>query len=817
MKKIKILILLILTLGLFLCFSNVKTEAATSGSYVHVYINGEYKIRCSSDTMTNYINGVGSLNSNGWPTVWMSNSYTAGMTFEVATADLSGNKVWDSFPVFADYFMNECVNSSDIVLMPLYLWFYSNEPKYATINFTCTMKGYSYESQTVTWNVANAFTYSDFPTYFYNETTVKDEKISNGNWFNDDTLTICNDNYSVILEGGKTYNYDYYISGTAIAPVPDFDESVFETADVPKKICADEEYIKLPGYIGGYPVTWSLLLSAASYVEFSYYNDYILLKRLQPLQTSETIFLSAIVSPDGETSYTHTYYFLLEANVIQLSSPTLNIVAENGIASKLVWTAVEKADWYIISYGEDEDEVIGKVAASTTSYYLPGGLEEVGNYNLYVKAVSDSENYLDSSLSNGVTYFYNIDYLQLDTPVLSLDDHTLSWDAIDSVGFYELYCDLKLIKTLDVDTLSIDIYDLDLKTGTYSFRLIAVPKDVTTYANSQYSLPIVFEQKPKSLNFYYNGVLYKTVYSPNVQGEGSAAKNEYFLANLLPTEIALTDSVGIVQGYYLDKELTDKIDSSIIYYSWSAIDFHYLEIYMEVIQPLDYNGPTLIWKNPSSFLDTESITKIVRKACEDGTKDSFILKLIDDGYTGHGDSAGNYVMSYECKVGDYVSTINLTIRVSASIKVDYLYNDTWYCSTIVEKPDIVSTAKAVGALPDTELSYTIVTYHNETSVDYYSTKPSTGIYSFLITYNSTAGSKGIYRFEMNYNLGIDYEIEEESNILPIILKIGGITLGVIIIVVFYKKVVKPLKKAKNKKNYNYSYRRRYAKKRGWYR
>lgn len=823
MKRLKILTLLILTLGLILCFSNIKTEAyyETEGSYVYVYINGTARLRVTYDTMQTYLSEEG-LASNGWPSSWMTNSYTSGMNFDGASWDVSGNQVISTFGVVLDTFFNAFTfaDAEGTFSTNVYLWFSSSSStsKYATLKFTYTSPTGNYDKETITWNTDNVFKYSDFPTVFYNNNTGQYDTITGGHWFNDDTLELLSDSYTTIFVGGQTYNFDYFVSGDVGSDTEEFDETKWNSLNVPTILYADEQYAKLPTNFDTYTLVWSLLYPAVNYAEFGTATDTFLpLYRLQPLDTAVTITLQAMVTIDDDTYYTHEYSILIQADVTQLEAPVLEKI-QVGESFKLQWNFVKKAGGYAICLGTEEDEVIATVNSQTNTYFLPGALDTVGSYTLYVKALSNQSHYTDSNLSNGVSYYFNSDYRQVSTPVLTLTDHTLSWEASSLVQYWELYCNLELVKVIDGGITSFDLYDLNLDPGTYEFRLVALAADLENYENSKYSEEVTFTQKKQSINFYYNGILFKTIYPSNLQGEDNAAKNEYFIANLLPTEISLDDGIGVVQGYYLDKELTDEIDSSIIHNSWAAIEYEYLEIYMDVIQPLDYNGPTLIWKKPNAFLDEETITKFVRNACKEGTKDNFTLTLKTDGYTGHGDSPGSYNMIYECKVGDYVSNINLVVRVSASVKVDYLFNDSWYCSTIVAKPDIVATAKAVGSLPETELAYTIVTYHNETSVDYYASKPTTGVYSFLITYNSTSGEKGIYRFEMTYFTNTPFEyVEEKSNILPIILTIGGITITIVVVVLFYKKVVKPLKKAKNKKNFNYSYRKKYYRKRGYYR
>lgn len=825
MKKLKILTLLILSLGLILCFSNIKTKAyyETEGSYLYVYINGTARLRVTYDTMQGYLSEEG-IASNGWPTSWMTNSYTSGMTFDGASWDVSGNQVIDTFGVVLDTFFNAFTFAGvdGVFSTNVYLWFSSTSstPKYATLKFTYTAYPYQYESIIVTWNTDNVFKYSDFPTVFYNNKTGKYDTITGGHWFNDDTLQLLLDDYLAFFVGGKTYNFDYYVSGDVGSDTEEFDETKWNSLNVPTVLYADEQYAKLPTIFDTYTLVWSLLYPAVNYVEFGTVTDtFIPLYRLQPLNSSITINLQVMVVVD-DTYYTHEYSILIQADVTKLEAPVLEKI-QVGESFKLQWNFVENAaGGYAICLGNEEDEIIATVNPQTNTYFLPGALDVVGHYTLYVKALSAQSHYTDSNLSNGVSYYFNSDYRQLSTPVLTLTDHTLSWQSSSLVQYWELYCNLNLVRVLDADITSFDIYDLNLDPGTYEFRLVALAADLENYENSKYSEEVTFTQKKQSINFYINNTLYKSIYPSNLKGEDNISKKEYFIANLLPKEISLEDGkVGIVQSYYLDKELTDEIDSSIIYNSWSAINYEYLEIYMDVIQPLDYNGPTLIWKNPASLLlDKDTITKHVRIACEEGTKDNFTLTLKTDGYTGHGDSPGSYNMVYECKVGDYVSTINLVVRVSASIKVDYLFNDSWYCSTIVAKPDIVSTAKAVGSLPETELAYTIVTYHNDSGEDYYSSKPTTGAYSFLITFNSTSGEKGFYRFEMNYGVEPDYEFQEEkTNILPIIFTIGGITVTIVVVVLFYKKVLKPFKKTKNKRNFHYKERRKYYRKRGLYR
>lgn len=821
----------IFTLLLLLCFSILtisfgsKAYYDSNSSYMYIYLDGELSIRTHYDTIEKYVNNPdpGDIASNGWPTAWIYNSKVSNKTFDCVTLDLGGTEIVHTFSELYELWIEAWTfaDAEGPRTLNVYLWFISSgeESRFAKLYFykddvlhptnDLNYGLYNTNEDFVRWNTDYSFTYNDLLEL------IEGSELTDGGAFYFEKTTLIKSDFSEKLVGNNTYRIDYVTE--KFTENDYFDESYFDTLVLPHDFPATSSSIDLPNTCCGFDITWHISGTYSDYVELKEYSTYTALKKLKNPTKKELVLLVGLVTAensDGDLQdFEYYHYISLHSDKQQLDTPVVNISS-----NKMVWDSVDYCYLYGIYL---DDELIA--TTPNNYYYLPGAIDEVGTYVLTVKALSTNESYVDSNYSNGVTFYYTFDYTQLNTPVLELNGHVISWDAISNAAFYEIYVDLNLVKTVNSSVLSFDLNDLNLNSGNYEIRIKAIASELDQYSDSMFSAEIKYEQLGKTISFYFGNELVKTItYSSLASAYETDAERADYFERLLPERVIKNDVIGIVNAFYLDLDLTDEITSDVIYWSWKTLNFIHLDIYLDVTFPLDYQGPTLIYKNPNSFLDISTITNIINGYCKIGASDKYILSIISDGYTGNGNNPGEYIINYQVKVKDYITDINLTIRVTNIIKADYLYGDTWYTSSIISKEDLISTCKNIGVLPNTELAYSIVSYNEETKTDFYAEKADFGNYSFLINYNSTSGQKGLYQFKIKYFGETPYDFIEESTFdMGFLVAIIFIALIVLAIIFYNTKIKKVIKKTKNKK-YSYSNKKnnyynnnyRYSKKKG---
>ena len=751
--------------------SNAYYDSSTSR--VHVYINGINRYSAYFDELSDYIKG-NNLNENGWPSKWMTNEFTYNMTFDNASFDKNGEEVCNSYGEFYDRWMTafSFPEATGSFYTQIYLWFYNSNSNsnYSNIEFTMTRNGYSYEKITMLWNCLNEFTYNDLPEAFYNESTTNWDSAVGGSWYfcDEKNDTLIGTDYSVKLTGGKTYKFDYYVSPY----LEEVYKNYLNYLVLPDTLYPDDDSIKIPKALndGYYILTWNHRGHSSSFVEFERYNDdYLSLTRIQDLQQSVVITIEAILEING-LEYSKTFDITILSKPTKLDAPVLEKEIDYDYATTtLKWNSIKKADYYeLYSVNGTDYDLIATIPSSATPFYkLPGGLSDTGYYSFVVRAKSYNDDYYTASNdSNTVNYLFDSVIERLNAPALTLEDHYLKWNSVSYANGYELYCDNELVMSFDYNELEFDIYDLNLATGPHSFRMVALSGNTNEFLDSAYSNKIDYTEEVKGIVIFYNGKPVKTIAKSSLAGFTDEKLKES-LYKALPTEISLDNGVAIIQKYYLNSIMVTEITRDNIYDHWKKQNYCYLELYVTAIQPLVYDGPKIIWKNANSSLKVDDITSIVNNYCKTGTKDKYVLNLVKNEYEGNGDKAGNYIMTYQCLVGDYVTNINLTIKVSNKLKVDYVYDNKMFSKNIVSREDIVYTCKTIGILPDVDLMYSIVSLHNETKADYYSENAPKGAYNFLIQYESNAGNSGLVQFEVNYNTGSNWQGIEQSSDFPI--------------------------------------------------
>lgn len=822
-KIIKKICLLVIFLSFLTLFNFYTTKAATlETSIIYVYINGRSAITCTGKEFVEL--DANEFHSSGWPVRWIDNANTENMTFEAASYDLSANNIIDSFDLFFDSWYNGLYDHTDgTYSTSVYLWFKNldNDDPYggfADLTFVMNYNGRNYETIKQKWKCSNVFTYEHFPKKFWNNDDNDYDLCVGGSWFIYPTSNLCDEEYEAFLFSGEEYIFEYWIN-------PYFDgigEKYLENIEIPDVFYADEYYINIPNYIGNaeymIPITWEwstsasadIMLSngsvftgsASDYIDFNYgsYNFRTLEKKADFL-TSFSITLYAYIEI-SEIEYSREFNILVEPKGGHLETPVLvkEIINENTFLS---WNKIKKADYYEILYEyEDSYITLATLNANVTRYKLPGTLEETDVYEIYVKACSSKPDfYKDSFRSNSIIYQLTNPIERLDTPELSLEKNILKWNNVYGAWGYELYCNDELIKIFPSNITQYDLYTLNLEEGNYSFRILALSGNYDEYFDSLYSSKVFYEEKVKSIVFCYNNEKIKSI-NKNLLSGVTDSKLKESLDKAIPSELNLSTGIGIVRNYYLDKDLTQLISKEDIFDYWKKNNFSYLELHIDVVQPLIYDGPTLIYKNPNANLSTDNIINIVDSYCKLGTNQKYRLNIVEDGYTGNGDKPGTYVIKFECVVDNYITNIILSVEVTSAVKADYIYNNRWFSEKIISKEDIILTGKTVGVLPDVTLNgFEIVTFHNQSKVDYYGSNPNYGPYNFMIKYESNSGAAGIVQFEVNYKEVYNYtgvEQKSEISIIEIIFYIV-IFLVCVLSIVFIIKNNNRKKKYKNRR------------------
>ena len=174
---------------------------------------------------------------------------------------------------------------------------------------------------------------------------------------------------------------------------------------------------------------------------------------------------------DSDKSNTITY--VVEEppiETIQLSTPVIRL---NG--DTVSWPV----NLHAVKYEVYIDDQLVDSNVTTGSYSLSSITEE-GTYNIQVKAIGDGSVYTDSNLSNVVVYrkTSTVNPVQLDTPVLTRNGETLSWNEIEDAEGYQVYVNGEIAGTPTTNT-QYQIPDT-LPIGTYVFKVKALGNDVNT-------------------------------------------------------------------------------------------------------------------------------------------------------------------------------------------------------------------------------------------------------------------------------------------------------------------------------------------------
>ena len=156
--------------------------------------------------------------------------------------------------------------------------------------------------------------------------------------------------------------------------------------------------------------------------------------------TTPSLDVNSLISTAG--SYTvyvkaqsDSYYFTDSArasnSIGKLAAPVLSLSG-----STLSWSAIDNAVKYAYEIKQSDAVIAGGSGETTeTSLDLSTKISDVGAYDVYVKAVSGSDAYLDSNKSEE-TYVYEI---TLDKPsITNVTNRNVEWTSVTNADSYEI-------------------------------------------------------------------------------------------------------------------------------------------------------------------------------------------------------------------------------------------------------------------------------------------------------------------------------------------------------------------------------------------
>lgn len=170
-----------------------------------------------------------------------------------------------------------------------------------------------------------------------------------------------------------------------------------------------------------------------------------------------------------------------------------------------------------------------------------------------------------------------------------------------------------------------------------------------------------------------------------------------------------------------------------------------------------YYGPTIIYKNISSYLLPEDIENLISQNIVN-CKHSIIYEFEDVDYIGNASTSGSY--QYKLIVNDTEYVINIV--VTKNINASYIYGKDLYfpVNGKLSTNQIVSDLKKVGLIENTNLSTRFVA-KNESSSKYLTDDTAgPGVYNYSINYQSTNGINGEIDINLNVLNAMDFTTDD---------------------------------------------------------
>lgn len=170
-----------------------------------------------------------------------------------------------------------------------------------------------------------------------------------------------------------------------------------------------------------------------------------------------------------------------------------------------------------------------------------------------------------------------------------------------------------------------------------------------------------------------------------------------------------------------------------------------------------YYGPTIIYKNISSYLLPEDIEKMLSQNIVN-CNHSITYDFEDIDYIGNASTSGSY--QYKLKMNDkeYIIQIVVTKNINSS----YIFGKDLYfpVNSKLSTNQIVSDLKKVGLIENTNLSTRFIA-KNESSSKYLTEETiAPGIYNYTINYQSTNGINGEIDINLNVLNAMDFTTDD---------------------------------------------------------
>ena len=170
-----------------------------------------------------------------------------------------------------------------------------------------------------------------------------------------------------------------------------------------------------------------------------------------------------------------------------------------------------------------------------------------------------------------------------------------------------------------------------------------------------------------------------------------------------------------------------------------------------------YYGPTIIYKNISSYLLPEDIEKMLSQNIVN-CNHSITYEFEDVDYIGNASTSGTY--QYKLKMNDkeYIIQIVVTKNINSS----YIYGKDLYfpVNGKLSTNQIVSDLKKVGLIENTNLSTRFIA-KNESSSKYLTDETAgPGVYNYTINYQSTNGINGEIDIDLNVLNAMDFTTDD---------------------------------------------------------
>lgn len=170
-----------------------------------------------------------------------------------------------------------------------------------------------------------------------------------------------------------------------------------------------------------------------------------------------------------------------------------------------------------------------------------------------------------------------------------------------------------------------------------------------------------------------------------------------------------------------------------------------------------YYGPTIIYKNISSYLLPEDIENLISQNIVN-CKHSITYEFEDVDYIGNASTSGSY--QYKLKMNDkeYIIQIVVTKNINSS----YIFGKNLYfpVNAKLSTNQIVSDLKKVGLIENTNLSTRFIA-KNESSSKYLTDETAgPGVYNYTINYQSTNGINGEIDINLNVLNAMDFTTDD---------------------------------------------------------